>query len=216
MNLQAATVSSHDPPTADYDKESIAFFSQIQWMQSILNNKDLSLRPLSWRGESTWEQETFFAETLNTARTLPHFCMYTSKSQSDQNSNLIALIDLGAGTAGHTGICHGGMTSTLLDEIMGTTVVVAILDDPKPYFTVNLNVDFVRPIAVPGVIMVEARLESREGRKIGVAAEIMGVPKGGEDGKIEVCAMGRALFVTPKASAEQRRPNVVDVMGKIF
>jgi acyl-coenzyme A thioesterase PaaI-like protein len=108
------------------------------------------------------------------------------------------------------------MTSTLLDEIMGTAVAIAIQDDPKPFFTVNLNVDFVRPIAVPGVMIVNARVESREGRKISVVAEMLGVPKGGEEGKVEVCAKGRALFVTPRGSAEQRRPNMVDVMGKLF
>lgn len=214
MEFATTIVAGREPTTTGYDKQSLQFFSQIPWMHDVLTNKSLSLRPLSWQAEPAWQSETFFAETLNTATTMPHFCMFTSNTQTMSDTTMVALIHLGAGVAGHAGICHGGMISTLLDEIMGTLVVVST--HGSSYFTANLNVDFVRPVVVPGAIMVKATVEAVEGRKIRVVGELMGVPKGAGDGEVEVCARGKALFVKPRAVAAQGRPNVVDVMGKIF
>lgn len=214
MDVAATIAATRESTTTTYDKQSLDFFSQIPWMYNVLTNKTLSLRPLSWQAEPAWQLETFFAETLNTERTIPHFCMFKSDTHSAQDPTLIALIHLGAGVAGHAGISHGGMISTLLDEIMGS--LVAASTQGSAYFTVNLNVDFMRPVAVPGAIMIKATVEAREGRKISIVAELTSVPKGAEGGEVEVCARGKALFVKPKGTVGQVRPNVVDGMGKIF
>lgn len=98
---------------------------------------------------------------------------------------------------------HGGVLSTILDQIMGKLVVV---HEPKDFDHVaaNLNVGYVKSISEPGVVMVRARLQHAEGRKVTVTGELIGVPYGSSDSVEITCTGGRALFIRLSKSGATR------------
>ena len=71
--------------------------------------------------------------------------------------------------AGFGSILHGGIQSGLFDEIMGWTThhMTRQMD-----VTASLQVQFIRPVYVEQKIEVRCRIESRNGDKIHLAAEI--------------------------------------------
>ena len=182
----------------------LAFFSSIPWIALDGFGTYWKVRPLSWRTtpQESPSSETFFARTLNSLDTIGHFCMLSPRPRNSISPPpppiaLIALIHLGPGLAGHPGVCHGGVLSTVLDEVMGTLVFHYAGKNSPGHVTASLTVDYVKPVAVPGVIMVRAEQESSEGRKTRVSAEVTGIPHGSEDqdGTECVCARGKALFI---------------------
>lgn len=94
------------------------------------------------------------------------------------------LFDLGPGVAGYNGSAHGGLISSLIDEAMGSLIFVnhvaqaalvrqggrlppGTLDlNNTRVFTASMAVRFLKPVPAPGIVVVEARLGSVEGRKI--------------------------------------------------
>ncbi|MBI4965650.1 MAG: PaaI family thioesterase [Desulfomonile tiedjei] len=71
--------------------------------------------------------------------------------------------------AGFGRILHGGIQSGLFDEIMGWTTNHFT---GQMGVTTDLNVQFLKPVYVEQRIEVRCRIESRDGDKIHLAAEI--------------------------------------------
>lgn len=84
---------------------------------------------------------------------------------------------------GAPGFAHGGAVSTLLDDALGS--VLMILE--RPAVTAKLEVDFRRPAFLGRRFEVEAWAERVEGRKLYLAGQM-------RDGR-EVVAEARGLFV---------------------
>ncbi|NWI94054.1 THEM4 thioesterase, partial [Pitta sordida] len=59
-------------------------------------------------------------------------------------------------------LTHGGAIATLLDSSLGTLA----LQVAGRVVTANLSIDYVTPVPLGSVVLVEARLERREGRKV--------------------------------------------------
>jgi len=74
-----------------------------------------------------------------------------------------ALLDLGEDLCSYQGTLHGGLIAVLMDEVMGTA---ANFQSENGAYTVQFNTRFHRPIKLPQVILVRARVIKREGRKI--------------------------------------------------
>lgn len=119
---------------------------------------------------------------------------------------------------GHSGIIHGGITATLMDESMGMLQTVNLERERQSgnvgeeeggglgSFTAYLNVQYKRPVSTPGAIAVVVKRVRKEGRKEWLSAELKqwsGSDRsrgdGDEEGELVVCATGEALFVTPRA-----------------
>lgn len=86
---------------------------------------------------------------------------------------------------GPPSIAHGGAIATLLDEAMTAAAFHAA---QEPAFTVNLNVTYRAPVFLGTEILISAKVQEIEGRKISVYAEIK-LP----DGTITTVASG--LFI---------------------
>jgi len=54
--------------------------------------------------------------------------------------SITAEFDVRADQCNHAGVLHGGIISTMLDEIMGMTLITVQID--HLYVTINLHVDF--------------------------------------------------------------------------
>ena len=84
---------------------------------------------------------------------------------------------------GSPGVAHGGAVATAIDDTFGTLVFV--LDQPA--VTVRLELDYRRQAKLGRDLTIEAWAESREGRKLRLAAEM-------RDGT-ELVAEAHGLFV---------------------
>lgn len=85
---------------------------------------------------------------------------------------------------GAPGFAHGGAVATVLDDTLGTLLIVL----RRPAVTAKLDVDYRRPAFLGRRFEVEAWAERTEGRKLWLAGRMT------EDG--EIVAEARALFVS--------------------
>ncbi|KAH6631833.1 HotDog domain-containing protein [Chaetomium tenue] len=104
-----------------------------------------------------------------------------------------ALLDLGEDLCGHKGTMHGGALGVLLDETM-----CAAADNQTQYaFTATMHTSFLRPVRLPGPVIVRSRVVRRERRKIYVRGTI-------EDSEGNIMTESEAMVVdkTPNKSAK--------------
>ncbi|NXG22676.1 THEM4 thioesterase, partial [Grallaria varia] len=63
---------------------------------------------------------------------------------------------------GHPGLTHGGAIATLIDSSLGTLALAVA----GRVVTANLSIDYVAPVPLGTVVLVDAHLERQEGRKV--------------------------------------------------
>lgn len=97
------------------------------------------------------------------------------------------LYALGEGGEGHTGVAHGGLVSTLLDQEMGSWITSH--SKLSPAHTANLQISFFAPLRTPSAVLCRAWITSVEGRKVKLSAALEG------EGGIRI-ATADALFIT--------------------
>lgn len=83
--------------------------------------------------------------------------------------------------AGYTGIVHGGIVATMLDEAM----LKLVWDVGIPAVTASLEVRLIKPVPVCRELTIRGRVDSQHGRVINTSAEV-------EDAEGKVLARGRA------------------------
>ena len=84
---------------------------------------------------------------------------------------------------GAPGFAHGGAVATVLDDALGTVLLLG----QRPAVTPNRPADFRAPAFLGRELSVEAQCERIEGRKLHLVGRLL-------DGK-EIIAEGRALFI---------------------
>lgn len=84
---------------------------------------------------------------------------------------------------GAPGFAHGGALATVLDDALGTVLLVI----ERPAVTANLNIDFRAPAFLDRDFVVEAWCEDVDGRKLHLAGQI----REGHD----ILAEARGLFI---------------------
>ena len=93
---------------------------------------------------------------------------------------------------GYPAILHGGIVATLLDETMGSLLILnKALKNPAltpDFVTLELVTKFKKPVRTPQVVLVVAEIKEVKGRKVFLSARV-------DDGSGGVLAMGEALFV---------------------
>lgn len=79
----------------------------------------------------------------------------------------LARVRLGHAFEGAPGRAHGGVVASVFDDVMGIVLTV----HSTPAFTARLTVSYLAPVPVGVELEFRARLTSREGRKLCMAAE---------------------------------------------
>ena len=82
-------------------------------------------------------------------------------------------------------ILHGGIQSGLFDEIMGWTTLHIT---KKVALTSGIQVEFLKPLYVEQQIEVRCRIESRNGSRINLSAEI-------KNSRQEICSKATGTYV---------------------
>lgn len=111
-----------------------------------------------------------------------------------------AIVALGDSVCGHRGIVHGGLSAMIVDEALGALVYLLKREQvlgPGPAFTAHLGVDYKKPLPAGSTVVCTTSLESVDGRKGWVTAELRDRPGG------ELFASARALYVVAKKPMPQ-------------
>jgi len=174
-----------------------AFFSGIPWTAKLMNDSSFTNLPkISRLPNPETEEDSFLAETVKTPGIISHLLAYYRNLPKPGASVTEArwLIALGTKLNGWPNVMHGGVQSFLLDEIMAFMLgcskrVPGATPLALNTVTAELKVRYLRALRTPGVLLVEARLVKREGRKLWTEAEV-------KDEKGVVLASGEALFIS--------------------
>lgn len=86
---------------------------------------------------------------------------------------------------GGPGVIHGGILSSVFDEVMGNVPMLV----GSVAVTAHLEVDFATPIPIGATLTIDARLIGLQRRKLYIAAEAS------IDGAAEPAATARGLFI---------------------
>ncbi|KAB8256504.1 HotDog domain-containing protein [Aspergillus pseudonomiae] len=104
--------------------------------------------------------------------------------------DILMLLDLATpGVSGHPSTAHGGIIATCIDEAMSLAVTLyspppeldtsdhqGSAEDATPrgkLYTSQLDVRYKRPVTVPGLLIIRAKVVGRVGRKFWVRAQIL-------------------------------------------
>ncbi|KAF4175682.1 hypothetical protein CNMCM8694_006640 [Aspergillus lentulus] len=137
----------------------------------------------------------YFGGTLATAKTIPtrlilrrrtlQLPLATSPRWPDSKTkpslaqlsgllaDVIVIFELSSpGVSGHPSTAHGGVLASCFDETMHKAVTAHLLETRqvgKPY-TAQLDIRYHRPVRVPGLLIIRAKVVARTGRKFWVRA----------------------------------------------
>jgi hypothetical protein len=106
---------------------SIAHLSRIPWCNALINDPAWTPTRTASRVPKASSEDSFFAETLGTDRTIRH-CLTLRRSEAKdadvQFEEVRTIMELGDGLNGHPRICHGGFVATMLDEVCGVLITL--------------------------------------------------------------------------------------------
>ncbi len=105
--------------------------SSIPWAAKLINNKRWTPTLSHNRVAKPTGEDSFFAETLDTGRTIRTMLMLkpTQKKEGDfPYEQLLVILDLGDGLNGYPQVLHGGFATTLLDETCGALIQLNVFE----------------------------------------------------------------------------------------
>ncbi|GIK02911.1 hypothetical protein Aspvir_006976 [Aspergillus viridinutans] len=173
--------------------QSVNFFSAQPCTRPYLH--DISAYqpiPFFSRYDKGDTSDTFFNETLRTARTIPHALAVARKevlnlrdkaadewlTGSAGQPDYVLLVQFASGLNGYRDTVHSGVLASLLDEALGCCVEgfrqQLKAGERTALYTANLNVSYRAPVASPGVYVIKAWLARRDGRKWFLEAQVVG------------------------------------------
>ncbi|KAI9706179.1 MAG: hypothetical protein M1820_004940 [Bogoriella megaspora] len=162
-----------------------AAFSEHTWCLQLLN--DSTLIPTLRNQDAILAIQSFYIPPPPPQPfPSPSTPSTASNTTSSLSGELHTLYLLGTGVSGHAGIAHGGLTATLLDQQVGS-LAIADPATPNPR-TVSCNIRYLRPLRIPGGVLVRAWKTKAEGRKHWVGADV-------RDGDGNVVARTEGLFL---------------------
>lgn len=89
-------------------------------------------------------------------------------SPTDRVDSIKTFFTLGSGLNGFPDVCHGGIVSTILDEVTGLLIPINQQRGfmPEiPHMTAYLNITFLRPVKTSATILAQAKITKVDGRK---------------------------------------------------
>jgi acyl-coenzyme A thioesterase PaaI-like protein len=187
-------------------ESSLKHYSAIPWTLAYLQDPAYTAIPTFSRTLKATGEDAFFAVTVNTPTTIqdtlclrlrdlvtpvapagcPHNQTTTPATPYDSpvpaKPDVVLLMTLGSpGLDGHPATIHGGMSTAILDELLGLCIMLhqTRVSDPRiSMYTARLDTVYRKPVQTPGVVAVKAWMTRKEGRKWWARGQI--VDKEGE------------------------------------
>lgn len=98
----------------------------IPWVANLIKSPKWTPARTGSRLPKPSSEDSFFAETLATDRTL-RACLTLRASEISEDDlpckEIVTIVELGDGLNGYPNLVHGGMLATLLDEVCGVLIV---------------------------------------------------------------------------------------------
>jgi acyl-coenzyme A thioesterase PaaI-like protein len=188
-----------------YTEPDLPHFQAIPWCSSLLSRPNYVLTPTFSRIPKPENEDSLFAFTLKSSSTITHILSFypapSPSSSSDFLSEVYTLVTLSTGLNGGPNALHGGVISTLLDDVMGTLLTInksggRPLSDST--VTKKMEVVFERMVSTPGTYLVGAKCTRREGRKFWIEGWL-------EDGGGRRCARGESLWINVVRDAVEKK-----------
>ena len=178
-------------------------FNDIPWCAELIKDPSFEYSPTYSREPKDSGEDSFFAETLQTDRTIRRCLSINSRPNPNLNPpihEVRTFLELGNGLNGYPNVCHGGFVATILDEVMGVLLTINQkwmrqrrgAGEHITQMTASLNIKYRRPVKTPGTILAIAKITKTEPRKWWIRATI-------EDSGRRELAIGEALFVEAKS-----------------
>jgi thioesterase superfamily protein 4 len=107
---------------------ALARLSTIPWCHTLLSSPQWTLTNTASRVPKASTEDSFFAETLHTDRTIRACLTIRPTEESDGADGAMifpevkTIVELGDGLNGFPTIAHGGFVATMLDEVMGVLI----------------------------------------------------------------------------------------------
>lgn len=101
------------------------------WAAALIDDPNWTFAPTPARDPKPWGEDSFFAETIKTDRTIRSWLAYRPVKAVEgpvPYRELRVILDLGDKLNSHTDIAHGGIAAALLDETCGA---IAMLNRAK-------------------------------------------------------------------------------------
>ncbi|GAP90958.1 putative thioesterase superfamily protein [Rosellinia necatrix] len=147
-----------------------AYFAAIPWCARHFNGDRIVTQTPPCRISKPTGEDALFAHTLNSEITIGRMLQVYEEPRSpkDRVDQIKVFIKLGNGLDGFPNVCHGGLVTTMLDEVIGA--LLPLNQDRKSipsgtYMTAYLNTSFLRPVPTPTTILVRSWFTGVEGRK---------------------------------------------------
>ncbi|KAI0899944.1 HotDog domain-containing protein [Annulohypoxylon nitens] len=159
-------------------------------------------------------RDTLFRYSLESERTIPHFIGFYEDPFCNQTVTFPHLpfiarsaslvLELRDGVRGFNGTVHGGLTCAIMDEAMGSLLVVndmlnrqakakgAIPSDAQGFtaaVTASMDVKYRKPIPTPQIVVATASLDRVEGRKMYMHVVV-------KDQNDQECASCNGMFIS--------------------
>ena len=124
----AAMIRRPEVTTIEVD---IIKLSSIPWATALINDERWTPTSSSNRFPKPTGEDSFFAETLDTRRTIR--AMLTLRPTKEEHGDLVykellVIVDLGDGLNGYPQVLHGGFAATLLDETCGSLIQLNVFE----------------------------------------------------------------------------------------
>jgi thioesterase superfamily protein 4 len=180
----------------------VDYFKSIPWAAEIIDKPNHTITPTHSRVIKDSTEDSFFAETLQTERTIRK-CLTINTRPDDKLDppirEVFTFFELGNGVNGFPNISHGGFVATMLDEEMGILLTVnqeylnqqSGTNDEITSMTAYLNIRYLAPVRTPGIVLGTAKVIKSEGRKIYVRGTV-------EDENRKELAVAECLFIKAK------------------
>jgi thioesterase superfamily protein 4 len=117
------------PQNTIMEDNAVARFSSIPWAAALINDDRWTPTPTISRILKPSGEDIFFAETLNTDRTIRKCLTLKPAAEEDGElayKELMTILEFGEGLNGYPGILHGGFVATILDEVCGLLIVINV------------------------------------------------------------------------------------------
>ncbi|KAI1908532.1 hypothetical protein LOZ53_003692 [Ophidiomyces ophidiicola] len=180
--------------------ETLSAFRANPWTASFISKGDYFPVETSARVKKPLGEDAFIAETIATPTTIPHCLTLQHRNPIAPASeppslpappakwpkittppNIVTLFEFGnPGISGHPNTAHGGVISTLIDEMMSVAIAMHIpgytfneATERGRIYTLQLDVRFRNPVYVPGPAVLKTWCISKVGRKFWLRAQVL-------------------------------------------
>ena len=126
----------------------------------------------------------------------------TTTTTSEDNDDddpvvVVAVAELGHSVTGHPGVVHGGVLALLIDDVLG--YAYEALGDVPLAVTANLNINYLQAVPAGSALLIEARLQQREGRKLFWKVRVLDAAVASDkNGESAIYCEATCLFIIPR------------------